>query len=193
MRSRLKRQTAESLTEQALETWGPTVFRVALGQTGSPADAEDICQEVFLRLLKSTTKFSSEEHLKAWLIRVAINCSHDVLRSRSRHGTAPLDDHLAEAERKLAESQRSGSDDAGVIPFDSSLWDIVGALPEDQRAAVNLFYVEGYGIEEASRILNCSSGAFRMRLHRARERLRRMLGPSPSSTSDPSCERSSHV
>lgn len=69
----MKRQTAESLTEQALETWGPTVFRVALGQTGSPADAEDICQEVFLRLLKSTTKFSSEEHLKAWLIRVEID------------------------------------------------------------------------------------------------------------------------
>lgn len=191
MRSRLKRQTAESLTEQALENWGPTVFRIALGQAGSPADAEDICQEVFLRLLKSTTKFSSEEHLKAWLIRVAINCSHDVLRSRSRHGAAPLDDHLAEVERKLAESQRSGSDDAGATPFDSALWDIVGALPEDQRAAVNLFYVEGYNVEEASRILNCSSGAFRMRLHRARERLRHMLGPSPSPAL--SCERSSHA
>ena len=59
--------------ERAMRTWGSTVYRLALNQTQSPHDAEDICQDVFLRLLKDATAFKDDEHLKAWLLCVAIN------------------------------------------------------------------------------------------------------------------------
>ena len=60
MRAPLKPQSQLDFAEQALRTWGDTVFRVALGQTGSRADAEDICQDVFLRLLNAQTAFESD-------------------------------------------------------------------------------------------------------------------------------------
>ena len=56
--------------ERAMRTWGSTVYRLALNQTQSPHDAEDICQDVFLRLLKDATAFKDDEHLKAWLLCV---------------------------------------------------------------------------------------------------------------------------
>lgn len=67
--------------ERAMRTWGSTVYRLALNQTQSPHDAEDICQDVFLRLLKDATAFKDDEHLKAWLLCVAINRCRDLHRS----------------------------------------------------------------------------------------------------------------
>ncbi len=64
-----------------MRTWGSTVYRLALNQTQSPHDAEDICQDVFLRLLKDATAFKDDEHLKAWLLCVAINRCRDLHRS----------------------------------------------------------------------------------------------------------------
>ena len=104
MRAPLKPQSQLDFAEQALRTWGDTVFRVALGQTGSRADAEDICQDVFLRLLNAQTAFESDEHVKAWLIRVAINASRDLQRRQTRQATDSLEDHRAEAEQKLAQT-----------------------------------------------------------------------------------------
>ena len=58
----------------------PAVYRLAYARTGSRADAEDVMQEVFLRLVKAGPDFDSEEHAKAWLLRVASNCANDLFR-----------------------------------------------------------------------------------------------------------------
>ena len=77
---------------EAMEACGDAVYRLALCRMGSRADAEDVYQEVFLRLLRDTTDFRDEEHLKAWLIRVTLNRCSDLRRSawfraaRSRAG-----------------------------------------------------------------------------------------------------------
>ena len=65
----------EAFLKQAMADWGDAVYRLALGQTRSRADAEDVYQDVFLRLLDSDTAFESPEHLKAWLLRVTVNLS----------------------------------------------------------------------------------------------------------------------
>ena len=59
--------------ENAMRRWGDTVLRLALSHTRSVSDAEDVFQDVFLRLLKNDTVFNDDEHLKAWLLRVTIN------------------------------------------------------------------------------------------------------------------------
>ncbi len=179
MRTPLHGKQEASVAERALARWGDTVWRVALGQTGSRADAEDVYQDVFLKLLDKPRAFESDEHLKAWLIRVTVNQSRDRLRARTRHATDSLDDHREEAERKLAQAAPRGAG-APNDPEDrfSDLWDTVGLLPEDQRTVVNLFYVEELSTAEIARALACTPGAVRMRLHRAREALRDLLDSS---------------
>lgn len=104
MRTPLQDNQEISVAERALTLWGDTVYRVALGQTGSRAEAEDIYQDVFLKLLDQPRAFDSDDHLKAWLIRVTINQARDYLRARTRHATNSLEDHREEAERLLAQS-----------------------------------------------------------------------------------------
>lgn len=142
----------------AMRQFGDAVYRVALAQTGSPADAEDVYQDVFLRLLKDSTDFTDGEHMKAWLLRVAINRCHDLQRSGWRRRTGPL-------ERDHASLEAPAS-------FRSDIWDVVGNLPEDLRAVVHLFYVEGYATDEIARIVQCKPSTVRTRLFRAREQLR---------------------
>ena len=82
----------DAFMRDALDAWGDAVYRLALSQTHSTADAQDIAQEVFLRLLRSTTPFKSDEHLKAWLLRVTVNCCHDLQRSVWRARVDSLDE-----------------------------------------------------------------------------------------------------
>ena len=63
---------SDAFIRQAMAAWGGSVWRLALAQTGSKEDAEDVYQDVFLRLAQNTTEFSGQEHLKAWLLRVAV-------------------------------------------------------------------------------------------------------------------------
>lgn len=187
MRTPLQDNQETSVAERALTLWGDTVFRVALGQTGSRTEAEDIYQDVFLKLLDQPRTFDSDEHLKAWLIRVTINRARDHLRTRTRRATDPLEDHREEAERLLAQAG-SGDEEPASDVF-SALWDAVGHLPEDQRTVVNLFYVEELSTQEIARILERTAGAVRTRLYRARSTLRDLLGESekesPSSKTPP--------
>ena len=76
--------------EELARRYGPAVFRLAYARTGSRPDAEDVMQEVFLRLLRARPTFSGEEHAKAWLLRVAVNCANDLFRAPWRKREEPL-------------------------------------------------------------------------------------------------------
>ncbi len=84
--------------EQAARGYGDTVFRVACHAVGNRHDAEDVTQTVLLRLYQQPDQFESEEHLKRWLIRVAVNESRRLLRSPWRRNTTPLEDWDGPAE-----------------------------------------------------------------------------------------------
>ena len=148
-------QTPEALTRR----YGPAVFRLAYARTGSRADAEDVMQEVFLRLLRARPKFSSEEHAKAWLLRVAANCANDLFRAPWRRREEPLAEGLSAPE----ELERGGVVEA------------VLALPPKYRAAVHLYYYEELSVEEIAEILGRRPGTVKSRLSRARALLRRYL------------------
>ena len=152
-------ETAWQTPEALARRYGPAVFRLAYARTGSRADAEDVMQEVFLRLLRAHPEFSSEEHAKAWLLRVTANCANDLFRAPWRRREEPLAEGLSAPE----EPERGGVVEA------------VLALPPKYRAAVHLYYYEELSVEEIAEILGRRPGTVKSRLSRARALLRRYL------------------
>ena len=137
----------------------PAVYRLAYARTGSRADAEDGMQEVFLRLVKAGPDFDSEEHAKAWLLRVASNCANDLFRLPWRRREEPLDENLSAPER----------------PEEGSVTQAVLSLPARYRIPIHLYYYEGYSVAEIANILGRSEGTVKSRLFRARDLLRNQL------------------
>lgn len=137
------------------------LYRVAYSFMKNSADAEDMVQETFIRLLRSGTSFASEQHEKAWLIVTVSNLCKSALRSPWQRRTG-LDD--------MAEPPAA----ADVTP-DETL-EAVLALPEDYKLPVYLFYYEGYPTAEIARMLGVAPATVRSRLNRARKKLKLTLG-----------------
>ena len=154
------------MTEQelsnAMHTYGDTVYRLALCRLQNAADAEDVYQDVFLRLLEQRSGPWDGERLKAWLIRTALNRCADLGRPRRRRGMLPLEEV----------PDLSGPVDETA----AELWDAVARLPEKLRTAVHLFYGEGYESGEIGALLGVPAATVRSRLRRARAELRTVLG-----------------
>ena len=118
-----------------------------------------ILQEVFLRYMKVWRTMQSEEHVKAMLIRITVNCSNSLLTSAWFKRTAPLDESIPAAENGSCESALSA----------------VLKLPVKYRTAVYLYYYSGYSVDEMSEILGITPSAVKTRLSRARQRLKTMI------------------
>ena len=144
----------------AMETHGDMVYRLALCRLQNRADAEDVYQDVFLRLYGQRTERWDEEHIRAWLIRAAVNRCADVGRQRQRRGALPLEEGLTAAAPEGA----------------PEVWTAVAALPEKLRLAVHLHYGEGYTAEEIAAMLRVPAVTVRTRLYRGRQKLRELLG-----------------
>ena len=140
-------------------------FTYSLGR----ADAQDICQNVFLKLLQSDRRFDGEGETRAFIIRVTINECKDVLKSGWRRRSVPLDE-LIEREVPFLPSE-----DTGVLAA-------VQRLPVRYREAVYLYYYEGYNAEEIAAMVGAKPAAVRQRLARAREKLRKELEGSEYET-----------
>ncbi|OUO88364.1 RNA polymerase subunit sigma-24 [Gordonibacter sp. An230] len=155
-----------------MRDWGDAVYRLALSQTRSRADAEDVYQDVFLRLYNRTEPFSNREHQKAWLLRVTVNRCHDLARSGWKRRTVELD---PERDAPLAGADGAPDASGALDGEDAAVWEAVGKLPENLRAAVHLHYVEGYSTADVARILNSQPATVRTWLFRARARIRELL------------------
>lgn len=154
------------MTEQelsnAMRSYGDAVYRLALCRTQNAADAEDVYQDVFLRLLEQRTVGWDGERTKAWLLRAAMNRCADLGRSRQRRGTIPLDE-VPDIARPVDEAA-------------AELWEAVGRLPEKLRTVIHLFYGEGYESGEIGALLGVPAATVRSRLRRARAELKNLLG-----------------
>ena len=139
--------------------YGPAVFRLAYARTGSRTDAEDIMQEVFVRLLKAKPEFTDREHARAWLLRVAANCANDWFRAPWRRREEPLSPTLPAPD---------GPEEGGLV-------EAVLALPPKYRVVVHLYYYEELSVAEIAAILGKSQGGVKSRLFRARGLLREWM------------------
>ena len=145
----------------AVEQYGSTVYRLALAQTHSQADADDVYQEVFLRYVRKPPLFQSREHEKAWLIVTAGNLCKDQLKSWWRKRRVPLEESIQ-------------CQEVGPLP-DETLEKVL-ALPPQYREALYLYYYEGYSTPELASILHKKEATVRSYLHRGRALLKMEIG-----------------
>ena len=151
---------------QAMKRYSSMVYRLAYARTRNHADAEDIYQEVFLKLARADIPFENQERVKAWLLRVTVNCSVNLFRSAWRR-------HVQTVEA-LPERASPSIDDERYEALDRAL----DVLPARYRAVIHLYYYEDMSVDEISAVLDAKPATIRSRLSRGRERLRRELTQS---------------
>ena len=122
--------------------------------------AEDVFQDVFLKISEKQPKFKDQEHEKAWIIRVTINMTKNMNKSAWNRKIVELDENIA--------SDNNYADENNVF-------DEVMRLPQDYRTVIYLFYYEGYKVNEISKMLETSEGTIKTWLSRAREQLKQKL------------------
>lgn len=152
---------SEEEVGRAIDKYADMVRRICMLHLKNDADTEDIFQTVFMKYVLEPTVFESEDHEKAWLIRVTVNACKDLIKSFFRSHTQPLEDALACAE--VREDHRE-------------VLEAVLALPEKYKDVIYLHYFEGYSAVEISGILKKNVNTIYTLLRRAKDLLRDRLG-----------------
>ena len=168
--NRCRQGDAEAFEELYRQHAG-RLYSLAFRMAGSPHEAEDLLQDVFLHVHRKLGGFRGESSLGTWLYRIAMNHCLDYLRGRqARAGRATdsfEDEHVAEPMAP-----------APVVPSAISRLDLeraIGLLPDGCRAAFLLHDVEGFEHHEVADILGVSIGTSKSQVHRARTKLRKLL------------------
>lgn len=144
-----------------MDKYKDNLFAVAFNVCKNAADADDVVQDTFIQYHTSDKEFESEQHIKAWLIRVAINRAINITRSFWRRQSMPLEDYMQTLTFETSEA--------------STLFDEVMHLPEKYRVVIHLFYYEDYSIREISEILKVTENNVKVRLTRGRKLLKKAL------------------
>lgn len=145
--------------EAVYKAYADMLYRVAVAELRSESDAQDAVQDVFIKYITNTPSFKSDEHQRAWFLRVTVNCCHDYLRKRKVR-----QEHL----EKTALTADSASNKAQL-----ELFETLSCIPEKYKSTVILHCLEGLSLQEVAEVLGVSLSAAKMRLSRARELLRK--------------------
>ncbi|MBQ6153042.1 MAG: sigma-70 family RNA polymerase sigma factor [Ruminococcus sp.] len=145
---------------EAVQKYAHTVLSTCVMRLKNLSDSEDCTQETFLKLYTKSPEFNDESHLKAWLLRVALNECRHIIRDRRFH--LPL-----EAAENLSFPSPEDKQDISLLLMD---------LPPKYREVIWLYYGLGYKSEEIASILGKNPNTVRTLLKRGREMLKRQLG-----------------
>ena len=147
--------------EIVVKKYQQNLYAVAFNICKNVQDAEDVVQDTFIQYLSEHRDFESEQHVRAWLIRVAINKAKNKTLSFFRRNVLPLEDYIHTLEFESEES--------------CELFETVMKLPEKYRIVIHLFYYEDYSVREIAEILKLTESNVKVRLSRGRMLLRNTL------------------
>ena len=137
------------------------IYKVAINSCKNYADAEDVVQNTFMKLLGKENNFADDEHARKWLIRVAINECNSMWRTLWKKHTTSLEELPQEP--------------VFSTPEKSNLYYAVKDLPMKYRQIIHLYYFEDYTVREIADIMNLSETAVQTRLLRARQKIKENL------------------
>ena len=148
-------------TEVIMERYKDNLYSVAFNICRNAADADDVVQDTLLEYHTTEKQFDSEQHIRAWLIRVAVNKAKNVSMSFFRRAGVPLEDYIDTLVFETPEAK--------------DLLEEVLKLPEKYRIVIHLFYYEDYSVKEIAEILRTSESNVKVRLSRGRKILKKSL------------------
>lgn len=152
------------MEEQIVRTYADMVYRIACRYVQNPIDAEDVFSEVFLAYFKKERTFESEEHRKAWLIRVTINCAKDCVMQRSQWAQIH--------EETVADEESQDSQDSDTY---MDLYAAIERLRPEYREVIKLYYLDDLSVKQIALILDKNENTIKTQLARAREKLKAYL------------------
>ena len=162
----------ETEARRLVSAYSNLILRLSFTYLKSTHDAQDICQNVLMKLIERQEAFQDLEHEKAWVVRTTANACKDALRNAYRRTSTPL--------------EAADACHAPEEPEGSAVLDAVMELDEKYREAIYLHYYEGYSIAEIAAITNRTASAVAAHLSRGRTKLRTVLGETASELgSDP--------
>lgn len=148
-------------TAVIVDRYKDSLFSAAFNICRNAADADDAVQDTFIQYCTTDKQFDSEQHIRAWLIRVVINKAKNINMSFWRRASVPLDDYIE------------------ILTFENEeakdLFREVLKLPEKYRIVIHLFYYEDYSVRDIAEILHISESNVKVRLSRGRKILRAVL------------------
>ena len=148
-------------TQELVDRYRNNLYAVAFNVCKNAQDAEDVVQDTFIQYYSTRKQFETEQHVRAWLIRVAINKAKNVNNSFWRKNKVPLEEYMETLAFETKES--------------AELFETVMRLPEKYRIAIHLFYYEDYTTNEIAEILKISVSNVKARLSRGRSLLKETL------------------
>lgn len=152
--------TSDSI-EHVYQKYKDHIFAIGFNYFRNPAEADDVVQETFLKLLRSEKEFENEEHLRNWLIRVAVNECRRVTLSSWFRKKVSLEEYV---DTLYFET-----------PEESRVFETVMSLPKKFRQTLHLYYYEDYSTSEIAEMLGISQTAVTTRLLRGRQKLKQEL------------------
>lgn len=157
--ARMRQAETNGRAEMILTRFGDSILRYAYTYLHNMSDAEEVLQDTLVQFLKTAPEFESENHEKAWLLRVAANFSKNRIRYNKLRETDELNDELVAEEREDL----------------SFVWEAVKSLPVKYREVIHLFYHEGYQTAQFAKVLGRNESTVRSDLRRGREKLKEVL------------------
>ena len=149
------------MEEQIVRTYADMVYRIAYRYVKNSIDTDDVFSEVFLAYFKKERTFESEEHRKAWLIRVTINCAKDLLAQRAQ---------LQQLHEETLSDPTARDADTYM-----DLYKAIEGLRPEYREVIKLYYLDDLSVKEIAQILNKNENTIKTQLFRARDTLKSAL------------------
>ena len=147
--------------EMLIEKYRHNLYVMSFSVCKNAQDAEDVVQDTFIQYWSVRKEFESEQHIPAWLMRVAINKAKNKISTFCRRNSVRIEDYI---QTLTFESEES-----------SELFEVVMSLPDKYRIVIHLFYYEDYSVNEIADILKLTQGNVKVRLSRGRLMLRNTL------------------
>ena len=157
--ARMHQAETNGRAEMILTRFGDSILRYAYTYLHNMSDAEEVLQDTLVQFLKTAPEFESENHEKAWLLRVAANLSKNRIRYNKLRETDELNEELVAEEREDL----------------SFVWEAVKSLPVKYREVIHLFYHEGYQTAQIAKVLGRNESTVRSDLRRGWEKLKEVL------------------
>lgn len=157
-----ERAYSKAEIENMVKQYGNMVFRLAFVKMKQKEQADDVFQDVFIKLIKLRNRLDSCEHEKAWMIKTTVNCCKDVWKS-------------AWVRCVMYQTSESTNNDSKMVERDDSIYALVLKLSDKYRVIVHLFYYEEFTANEISQMLKMNINTVLTRLKRAREILKKEM------------------